>query len=186
MTQSFRLECHPDTPCPTIGSITVSARRPRSSAGLELEFTLAGQMASLRVPAQAEPRRVAGLWRHTCLEAFLSVEGEPCYLELNLAPSGEWAAWTFDDYRAGMRDADIPDPRIETRAGEDMLVLHAALDLSGLLPLASAEIWLAGFAAVIELRDSSLAYWALAHPPGRPDFHAAVGRCGRLQGKLGA
>ena len=30
-----------------------------------------------------------------------------------------------------------------------------------------------GLSVVIEQADGSIAYWALAHPPGRPDFHHA-------------
>jgi hypothetical protein len=30
-----------------------------------------------------------------------------------------------------------------------------------------------GFTAVIEDRDGRLSYWALRHPPGKPDFHHA-------------
>lgn len=163
----------------------MSARRPHGGARLELEFTLAGDVAGLRVPAPAAPRRGAGLWQHTCLEAFVAIEGDPSYLEVNLSPSGEWAAWTFEGYRAGAQEADIPEPRIQTRIASGVLVLRAGLDLCGLPSFAHAQCWQAGFAAVIELQDGSLSYWALAHPPGRPDFHAAAGRCFRLQGKLG-
>ena len=28
-----------------------------------------------------------------------------------------------------------------------------------------------GISAVIEEQDGRLSYWALAHPPGKPDFH---------------
>lgn len=184
MTQSLPLACHPDTPCPALRSVAVSARRSADGAGLELEYTLAGDIAALRIAAPVPPRRIARLWQHTCLEAFLGLEGSSAYLEVNLAPSGEWAAWTFDGYRTGMREAAMPAPRIETRLEPGVLALRAELDLSGQRWLAAAQAGQAGFAAVVELLDGSLSYWALAHPPGRPDFHAAAGRCGRLQGKL--
>ncbi len=186
MTQPLPLTCHPDSPCPALGSVAVDARRSRGGASLELEYRIAGDIAALRIPAPAPPRRIAGLWQHTCLEAFVGIEGSPSYLELNLAPSGEWAAWNFDGYRAGMREADIPAPRIESRSGPDTLLLRAEVDLTGQPWLAAAGTWQAGFAAVIERLDGSLSCWALMHPPGRPDFHAAAGRCSRLQGKLGA
>jgi hypothetical protein len=32
---------------------------------------------------------------------------------------------------------------------------------------------LIGLSAVVEATDGSLSYWALAHAPGRPDFHHA-------------
>lgn len=37
--------------------------------------------------------------------------------------------------------------------------------------LPSATGWLANIAAVIEEADGTKSYWALAHPPGPPDFH---------------
>jgi hypothetical protein len=123
---------------------------------------------------------VPGLWQHTCLEAFVAVEGSPSYLEFNLAPSSEWAAWSFDDYRSGMREADIPAPRIESQAAGGPLVVRALLDLAALPSLAAAGEWRLGLTAVIEPREGAISYWALAHPPGRPDFHAATGRTCRL------
>lgn len=176
MTQSFPLACHPDTPCPALASVAVTVRRPRGEARLELEYALAGSIAELKLPAPAPPRRVTGLWQHTCLEAFIGLDGQHAYLEVNFSPSGEWAAWTFDGYRAGMREADLPAPRIETRRAPRLLALRAELDLSGQPWLAAASRWRAGFTAVIERLDGSLGYWALAHPPGKPDFHAAAGR----------
>jgi hypothetical protein len=35
--------------------------------------------------------------------------------------------------------------------------------------------WRLGLSAVIEDTRGSLSYWALAHPPGKPDFHHADG-----------
>ena len=34
---------------------------------------------------------------------------------------------------------------------------------------------LLGLAAVIESGNGDLSYWALKHPPGKPDFHHAHG-----------
>jgi hypothetical protein len=34
---------------------------------------------------------------------------------------------------------------------------------------------LLGLSAVIEETSGAKSYWALAHPPGRPDFHHADG-----------
>jgi hypothetical protein len=33
---------------------------------------------------------------------------------------------------------------------------------------------------VIEAADGGKSYWALAHPPGRPDFHHAAGFAAHL------
>ena len=91
----------------------------------------------------------------------------PGYLEINLSPSTEWALYAFDGYREGMRTADLPPPRIEVERGADRFELRAELDLGSLLTTPPLK---AAFTAVVE-RDEGLSYWALAHPPGQPDFH---------------
>jgi hypothetical protein len=48
-----------------------------------------------------------------------------------------------------------------------MAIFDAAIPLIDLPTLP----WDYGLCAVIEERDARLSYWALAHPPGRPDFH---------------
>jgi hypothetical protein len=39
-----------------------------------------------------------------------------------------------------------------------------------LAPFADTSLTL-GLSAVIEEKDGTKSYWALAHPPGKPDFH---------------
>jgi hypothetical protein len=46
--------------------------------------------------------------------------------------------------------------------------MHAVLTLPR---LEEAAIWQLDLAAVIEERGGRISYWALAHPPGKPDFH---------------
>ena len=175
MTRPLPLACHPDTPCPALRGASALARRDGASR-LLLEYTLEGDIAALRVPAPAGRRRAGELWRHTCLEAFVGTDGLDAYAEINLSPSGEWAAWSFERYRDGRRDVAMPEPRFDVLAGTDSLELCAELDLASLPWLAAADRWRVGLTAVIETRDASVSYLALAHPPGRPDFHAASGR----------
>jgi hypothetical protein len=47
--------------------------------------------------------------------------------------------------------------------------MRASLDLAILL--SPAVPWDLALTAVIETEDSARSYWALAHPPGAPDFH---------------
>jgi hypothetical protein len=116
------------------------------------------------LPQQEPAARRDGLWRHTCCEAFIAdVEG-PGYRELNFAPTGDWAAYRFDDYRAGMREQPCTAPRIEARISAEELVLEATIADLG-TPGAL------GLCCVIEERNGRLSYWALAHPCERPDFH---------------
>ncbi|MFO1186634.1 MAG: DOMON-like domain-containing protein [Alphaproteobacteria bacterium] len=158
---------HPDTPCEAVAGLVVEAHRP-SPARLALRYTLQGELGALRIPPRTEPKRTDGLWRRTCFEAFLRADASAAYHELNFAPSSEWAAYGFNAYRAGMTLADAT-PRIEAFAETgDTLVVTAAIDLGA--GLAEAK-WYLALAAVIEERTGRLSYWALAHPPGKPDFH---------------
>jgi hypothetical protein len=140
---------------------------------LELRYEVIGDIAGLRLPPPAPPGRADELWRHTCLEAFVrGPEGE-AYLELNFSPSGQWAAWWLEGYRQGMAPAPIaePDVRVRTARPGFQLAVRVALDqVAGLPPDAA---WRLGLSAVIEAADGQVSYWALAHPPGRPDFHHA-------------
>lgn len=90
------------------------------------------------------------------------------YLEINLSPSTEWAVYAFDRYREGMRPVELPSPRIEVEQAADRFDLRAEIDLKGLLPM--ERPLLVGLTAVVEA-EQGLSYWALAHAPGRPDFH---------------
>ena len=95
---------------------------------------------------------------------------EAGYCEFNFAPSTQWAAYVFDGYRSFMRDADgIDTPRIDIRSDSARLELEVSLDLDSLLP--RDAVWQLGLAAVIEETNGRKSYWALAHPPGKPDFH---------------
>lgn len=117
---------------------------------------------SLNLPGPLEPERADGLWQSTCFEAFI---GDGHYSEFNFSPSYQWAAYDFEDYRTGMAARNLTrDPEIGIDAGEEYFALEATIDLDGL------EGKLA-LCAVIEELDGTKSYWALAHPPGKPDFH---------------
>ena len=132
---------------------------------MSLKFVLLGNLEALRIPEPRPPRSVRGLWERTCCEIFVAPGGAPAYHELNLSPSGEWAAHAFKRYREGAMLSDPAlDPRIAVRRGPGKLELEALIKVEG-------QRFLVGLAAVIEAADGSLSYWALWHPPGKPDFH---------------
>jgi hypothetical protein len=145
------------------------AEAVRPGAGLlHLRYTLSGPLDQVRLPPPERLERTDDLWRHTCFEAF--VRSEEGYLELNFAPSRRWAAYRFTDYRNGMTAVEALSPQSfeVTRAG-DRLDAEVILDLAGAgLPHGS---WSAGLTAVIEDAAGAISYWALAHAPGKPDFH---------------
>ena len=71
-----------------------------------------------------------------------------------------------------MAPLELARPRIEARRSDDAFALDVTLDLAGLLPPGPCRLALS---AVIEERTGAKSYWALAHPDGRPDFHADAG-----------
>jgi hypothetical protein len=138
-------------------------------------YQLEAHISRLRVPAPAAPARADELWRHTCFEAFIA-GSTSVYYELNLSPSSQWALYRFDDYRQGMRAADLATPpEISVRSSDYRLELDASLHLDELADLRSEGSLRVALSAVIEATDGRLSYWALRHPTDKPDFHHADG-----------
>jgi hypothetical protein len=139
---------------------------------LALTYELTGDLAQVQLPTGSVEQTPRPLWQHTCCEIFIRRAGHEPYHELNFAPSGAWAAYAFDRYRAGaplVDDALQPEIRVQ-RSGE-VLELRAFVRLDRLSPLhANSKLALA-LATVIEEPDGKLSYWALVHGPGKPDFH---------------
>jgi len=166
MRRSLRL--HPDSLCAAATRIEVDIARPRPGS-LMLSYVVSGEISDLRLPSVVASVRADELWRHTCFEAFVRPSAGPTYYEFNFSPSTQWAAYRFDRYRSGIRVAtEIGAPRIEVRSDEATFTLQAALELDGL----SSPLHL-GLSAVLEETNGRKSYWALAHPPGKADFHHA-------------
>jgi len=126
----------------------------------------------MALPKRTSPARTDLLWRHTCFEAFLRSGQSAEYLEFNLSPSGEWAAYRFKDYRERMTaELALADPGIEVQLDGSELRLSAMIDLSRIEVLASRDDWRLGLSAIIENEEGGKSWWGLAHPPGKPDFH---------------
>ncbi len=182
MRQTLRL--HPDSLCFAATKIEVEVTRPRAGS-LLLSYVVTGKIGDLRLPpvlaaaaAAAAAARTDELWRHTCFEAFLHASPGEAYYEFNFAPSTQWASYRFDSYRSGMRVAtEIGAPRIEAQSAPECYSLHAAVELPASLPSPASGggkaggIWRLGLAVVIEETSGRKSYWALAHPPGKADFH---------------
>ena len=168
---------HPATPWTALSALVAEIDRGPDGR-LTLRYRASGDPGAVRLPPAAPPERREELWKQTCFEAFIRAGTRSGYLELNFAPSGQWAAYRFDGYRAGMRPAmDVGPPAIrlaQTAAGFEVAV---ELDLAAAEDLAGDAPWTVGLSAVIEAADGRISYWALAHPPKRPDFHhAEIGR----------
>jgi hypothetical protein len=169
------LTCHPETPTDAVRGIT--ARVSRTPGGkLAVTYVLDGNLDRLRVPAPRAPRIADRLWQHTCCEIFIAREGAPAYHEFNLSPSREWGAYAFDGYRSRREDAPPAEalaPEVAVRGNASMLELNAVIRLDRLSALHTSAPLSLALSVVIEDRDGVLSYWALRHPPGRPDFHHA-------------
>jgi hypothetical protein len=168
------LRCHPSKHSETVRAIQVLVRRS-TGGDCRMTFRLNGDIRRIRVPAPGTPRIAAQLWRHTCFEAFIAVDGKTAYHEFNFAPSGEWAVYAFSEYRNGgplVNETLRPYIAVRSTNGRFELDGRVRLDrLSAIHPQAFLRI---GLSAVIEASDG-LSYWALRHPIDRPDFHNADG-----------
>lgn len=165
---ALSLIAHPSTPAPAITD--VSAQVERDDGVLWLRFLVEGGPEAVDLGDMAEPVRTDGLWRATCVEAFVTTsEASGGYLEFNVAPGGPWAAYVFDRYRDGMRDQPLSKrPEVFLDLGETWFSIETEVEL----PAAWAvHPWVIALAAVLKAPDGSLSYWALRHPPGAPDFH---------------
>lgn len=163
----FPLIPHPDFPAKFIREIGVEVTRI-SAVSLELIFIVGGAIDEIELPELADRMFVDGLWRHTCFEAFVMPGQGGGYVELNVAPSMEWAGYSFSGYRDGMARLLELDPVTAAGWQPDRLWLSICVDLP---TLAGAPVWSLGLSAVIEAKDGTKSYWALAHAPGPPDFH---------------
>lgn len=163
-----RLIAHPDHPPAHPIALTVAASRPAPDR-LRLRYRLTGALGDLIVPSPKPATRCDGLWQTTCFEAFIQSSGSG-YTELNLAPSGDWAAYCFDDYRAGMASPEeAQPPALTLDRAADWLELEAEWWL-GWMPGADLP-WRIGISVVVEQRGGAKSYWALAHEGAKPDFH---------------
>lgn len=169
MLQALRL--HPDSHRSAAARIEVDVARPRAN-GLALSYIVTGKMSDVRLPPFTEAARSDELWRHTCFEAFVRPSSGDEYYEFNFAPSRQWAAYRFSGYRSGMRvAAEIGTPPIEVQSGPDRCTLRVSLELDRLSGLPREAVWRLGLSALIEDTNGRMSYWALSHPPGKPDFH---------------
>ncbi|HZF95650.1 MAG TPA: DOMON-like domain-containing protein [Allosphingosinicella sp.] len=156
---------HPESAGEAVTGIEVDVARQGEVLGLR--WIVTGRIAGLALPRRVASRHSDRLWEHTCFEAFFADEEGGAYSELNVSPSTEWAAYRFNGYREGMRSVDLPAPRIEIEAGEDRLEVRVALKLR------TAGHRRLGLSAIVEEANGAKSWWALAHPPGAPDFHHA-------------
>jgi hypothetical protein len=163
------LICHRDTPATAAYSIEVEAAFTEFGQ-MALRYTMRGVIALIEIPKPVHyGSRSDGLWQTTCFEAFIKGDDD-AYVEINLSPSTGWAGYSFQSYRhrGELPEIDTPVIDVEQKSGE--LIVTATVDISNLAVALGANCRI-GLSAVIEEIDGTKSYWALAHPPGAPDFH---------------
>jgi hypothetical protein len=167
------LKLHPASSCIAATRIEVGIAQPRVDS-LMLSYVVTGKMSNIRLPSVMDASRSENLWQHTCFEAFVRASSVAEYYEFNFSPSTQWAAYRFTGYRSGMSmPAEIAVPPIEVRSNFDCFELRVGLGLEGLSGLPRDIPWRLGLSAVLEDTNGGKSYWALTHPPGKPDFHHA-------------
>lgn len=164
------LDRHPQTTSQAVRGIEVVVSEA-ARGSLTLVFALEGDLSGLSIPEPRASRRAGGLWWHTCFEVFVMAGEGPGYREFHFSPSGEWAVYAFRGYREGGELEVELDPGIVVRRIGDRLELDAKISPDFLPPGRSLRL---GLSAVLEDADGVLSYWALRHPPGKPDFHHTV------------
>ena len=158
------LTLHPDGAAGPVEGVAVDVVRPRADL-LGLRYVVTGRIGEIAVPAQVRSARADALWEHTCFEAFFAEDNVEGYSELNVSPSTQWAGYWFSGYRSAREIAHLPPPRVEVEISEAALEVRVALKLR---PGPGRRV---GLSAIVEERSGAKSHWALAHPPGAPDFH---------------
>ena len=170
-TEEFSLVPHPDFPPPS--GVSFTARAGREGGVLHLHFSQFGDEDDklILVPPPGNGARTNNLWQHTCFEAFVRAGCEASYAEFNFSNWGDWAAYRFDDRRRGMRNlvGTSEEAGLSYKGdGGDGVYQWLFMTIDA---LDATTDWHVGLSAVIEAKDGTKSYWALAHAPGPPDFH---------------
>ena len=138
-----------------------------SVATTNIWFGIGAPLNRFSIPELVEPLRADELWKATCFEAFLKPADQVGYREWNFAPRGNWAAYDFETYREGMDKADVENgPYIRMEDNFTWWSVGATIAVD------AGTSWHLGLSAVIEEKDGTRSYWALAHcNADKPDFN---------------
>jgi len=154
-------------------AIEVRAEATCVANGLALSFSLTGDLTTLLLPepeiSDATGERCDQLWQSTCWECFLAEENSPGYFEINLSPTHHWNVYHFTGYRQGMSAPPLPPPLIQSWRKNGWYRFDALV--TGLPITGDKASWRLNLAAVLAGQNGAKAYFALAHPGEKPDFH---------------
>ncbi len=146
----------------------MSTIRPRSARPRRPTCGSASARRTSRfvIPEAAEPQRADDLWQTTCFEAFLRIRGASRIANgISRRRASGRLTTSPRTARAG-RDAEVAAPYVRI---EDNLTWWA---VGATIAVDAEARWELGVSAILEEKDGTKSYWALAHPAGdKPDFH---------------
>lgn len=149
----------------------------RQNGIIEVRYRVEGPVSALILPVEAAmPAFTDELWKTTCFELFMRVEGQEGYEEWNFSPSGNWAHYHFTSYRQRRPDVDAGKPesrKLHSSAGELILLTQIRDRFVG-------KNLRFALTAVLESRTGEKSYWAMNHSRPQPDFHAPESFVGKL------
>ena len=170
-----QLVLHPDCASGPIKSVFATVEPVEG--GCRARFRLEGEIDRIKVPAHGASERTDYLWKTTCFEIFWQPLSGPWYREFNLSPSSRWACYDFDDFRLNSRDGPVETIALACSFDDRELVLEAVIGSDLPLP---AQVALN---AIVEDLDGNIQFWALAFPPGKPEFHSDACRTVKLEAR---
>ncbi len=131
-----------------------------------ISYKVSGDIETIIMSEVGKPQFRDELWKMTCFEMFVEYDDGPQYYEYNFAPNGDWAAYHFDDYRAGMKPLNIAQPQIILERSSQMIQCNVVLN-NEVLPKGALNI---GLCAMIFSEDVR-SFWALGNSEDTPNFH---------------
>ncbi|MER3432187.1 MAG: hypothetical protein C4288_01830 [Leptolyngbya sp. ERB_1_1] len=149
--------------------LNLTGRIARTDHRLILQYDLRDDRSQVLIPVAKAANREHNLWKTTCFEFFIGVQNDRQYWEFNLAPSGDWNVYRFDDYRIGMQEETAFESlpfSVETHPDRTSLTIE--LDLNLISVTQPLDV---GITAVIEQITHKITYWAIEHCGTEADFH---------------
>ncbi|MDJ0674574.1 MAG: DOMON-like domain-containing protein [Calothrix sp. MO_167.B42] len=166
--QKFCLQ--PFTSIPNL-DLQIDGNISRNDNNLTINYICQGDLEKIDIPAPVDiPIRKHELWQETCWEFFLGIQDSPGYWEFNLAPTGNWNVYRFDDYRQGMREETaITSLPFTLNYLPESVEVTLQLDLDKLIaPEQNIDI---AITTVVKDINGIITYWALDHIGEEADFH---------------
>jgi len=151
--------------------VSIAGRLQFSRHRLQIDYVVSGiHLSRILWPSPAsKPKRRDNLWQHSCFEVFIAGRHHSDYYEFNFSPSGHWALYHFQSYRAYKTEPYLDENNIDIdfKSSPDRVLCSVKLNLNQDLQLLPADV---GVTSVIETQQG-LHYFALSHVESQPDFH---------------